>query len=435
MLQKRSLRLTLFLVVAVVFLAGCGGVAAGNTPASSQATPVPPVPQDSTLVVDGVLVPARHVLLSASTGGRVVEVNVAPGQAVEAGDVLVRLDDARERAALTEAQARLERARAYLTKLQAGPRAEEIQVAQAAVEVARAQLAKIQQGASPAEVASAQAEVAAAQAALAELRRGPNPYELAAAQAELDNARAALSLAQAAYDRVKHLPDIAARPEALQLQRATNAYKVAEARFKALQQGPSREEVAAAEARLNAAQARLDALKAGPTAEDLAIARAQLRQAEAQLALAKAPPRTEDIDLAKADVAVAEAALQQAELARQQAEVRAPFAGIVGDIRVREGAYVAPGTPLLRLGDIRTWWVETTNLSELDVVHVRVGDPVTLTFDAIPDLEMQGHVLAVDPVGKNSSGDVLYTVYIEVEGSDERLRWGMTVAVRFQGKK
>ncbi len=434
-MSKKQLVIRVALFAAILFMAGCGNSAKANSTTPAEATPVPPVTGESAIVVDGVLLPARYVLLTAPTSGQVVEVRVTPGQSVTAGEVLVRLDDTLPRAALAEAQARVERARAHLEKLKAGPRAQEIAVSQAAVDIARAQLNKLKRGPSSADIAAAEAEVAAARAALQKLQQGPNPYDIAATEAELANAKAALRLAQAAYDRVQYAPDIGARPEALQLERATNAYKVAEARLKALQRTASQEEIAAAEARLAAAQARLEALQAGPSPEDIAIAQAQLHQAEAQLALTQAPPRAEDIRLAEADLAVAEAVARQAEIALERTVIRAPFAGIVGDIRVKEGTFVSPGTPLMHLGDLNAWRVQTTSLSELDVVHIQVGAPVTLAFDAVPELEMQGRVVAIDPVGKNSSGDVLYTVYIEVDESDGRLYWGMTVAVRFQGKK
>ncbi len=428
--RKWGLIVGLFMLA--LLLTGCHRAAAGTR--SSQPTPPPPV-KSETIVVDGRLVPARRVVLSAPVGGRVLEVNVLPGQTVTSGDVLVRLDDASQQVALAEAKARLERARAYLAKIQAGPHEEDIAIAQAAVDMARARLAKAQKGASPADIAAAEAEVAEAQAALEKLTQGPNPYDLAAARAELDNARAALALAQAAYDRIKSLPGASARPEALQLQRATNNYKIAEARLKSLLQGPSREEIAAAQARLKAAQARLDALRSLPSQEDVAIAEAQLRQAEARLAQAKASARPEDIRVAKADVVLAQAEVRRAELALAQTRVRAPFTGVVGGIRVRVGTYVTPGTPLLRLGDTTSWQVETTNLSQLDVVHIHPGEEVTLTFDALPDLKMHGKVAAIDPVGQNSSGDILYTVYIDVDGRDERFYWGMTAAVHFPEEK
>ena len=419
--------------ILLLLVTGCSSAAAGSP--NPQATAIPPVATEGTLVVDGILVPARWVVLSAPAGGQVVEVNVRPGETVTAGDVLVRLDDALQRISLAEAQARLDRARAQLDELQAKFRDEDIAAAQAAVDVARAQLAKVQRGPSSAEIAAAEADVAEAQATLKKLTQQPYPYDITAAQAELDNARAALSLAQAAYDRIKSLPGASARPEALQLQRATNAYKVAEAHFEAVRQGASAEEIAAARARLKAAQARLERVRSLPTPEDLAVAQAQLREAEARLAQAKAPARPEDIRIAQAEVALAQAAVQRAQIALDRTRVRAPFTGTVGDIRVQSGAYVSPGSPLVRLGDTAAWRVQTTNLSQLDVVHVQKGEEVTLTFDALPDLEMRGRVSAIDPVGKNSNGDILYTVYIDVDGQDDRLYWGMTVAVRFAGDK
>ena len=81
------------------------------------------------------------------------------------------------------------------------------------------------------------------------------------------------------------------------------------------------------------------------------------------------------------------------------------------------------------LADLRSWQVETDDLTELDVVGVLEGDEVSLTFDAIPDLELPGHVLRVKPLGEEKLGDVTYTVVVVPDEQDPRLKWGMTAVV------
>ncbi|MFQ3662014.1 MAG: hypothetical protein SNJ69_06425 [Chloroflexaceae bacterium] len=64
---------------------------------------------------------------------------------------------------------------------------------------------------------------------------------------------------------------------------------------------------------------------------------------------------------------------------------------------------------------------------------MRVGDQVTLTFDALPDLALPGIVTKVQALGKTYQGDVIYTVTVEPQRWDERLRWNMTATVTIEG--
>ena len=84
----------------------------------------------------GTLRPVRSVDLVPSSAGRVVEVLVASGEVVEAGDVLIRLDDRAERAALSEAEASLTEAEQEFDRL--SELEDENTVAEARVEEARA---------------------------------------------------------------------------------------------------------------------------------------------------------------------------------------------------------------------------------------------------------------------------------------------------------
>ena len=52
-----------------------------------------------------------------------------------------------------------------------------------------------------------------------------------------------------------------------------------------------------------------------------------------------------------------------------------------------------------------------------------------MTFDAIPGLELSGHVSQIKPYGDTRQGDIVYTVTITPDQQDERLRWNMTAKV------
>ncbi|MGB9632673.1 MAG: efflux RND transporter periplasmic adaptor subunit, partial [Chloroflexaceae bacterium] len=80
--------------------------------------------------------------------------------------------------------------------------------------------------------------------------------------------------------------------------------------------------------------------------------------------------------------------------------------------------------------DMSNWKIETEDLTELSIVRIREGDPVTITFDALPGFELPGKVAQIKPMGENRQGDVVYTVVVIPDRWDERLRWNMTATVR-----
>jgi multidrug resistance efflux pump len=420
--------LTVLGIVAYVVVSPDGINAASDSP-MADATEIPPVKAGNEVVADAVVVPVRSAELSLSAGGIVAQVLVSEGEQVEAGEVLLRLEAARQEAALLGAEAQLCRAQSALAEMEAGPRAEEIEAARAALKAAQAQLARVQQGARPEEVAVAEAGLAAAQASLQKLREDPSEGQLVAARADVANAEAALRQAQAVYDRVKHEANIAARPEALALEQATNAYDAAQARLDALQEGATPADLAAVRAQIDQALAQLAAVQAPARTAEIAAAEAEIERAQAQLDLLLAGTRPEAIAALEADVAAAEAGVQQARVALAETELRVPFAGTVALLSAKVGEQVAPGSPLVILADLSAWQLETEDLTEIHVVRVREGDPVSIAFDAIPDLELPGRVVRVQAIGEDKMGDITYTAIIEPEQHDGRLRWNMTASV------
>jgi HlyD family secretion protein len=131
-------------------------------------------------------------------------------------------------------------------------------------------------------------------------------------------------------------------------------------------------------------------------------------------------------------VAAAQATLAQARAALADTELRAPFAGAVAELDARVGEQVTPGSPVAQLADFSTWQIETDDLTELGVVDIDSGSPVTISVDAIPDLELTGQVTSIKPIGENKRGDITYTVVVEPQQQDERLRWNMTTVVSIE---
>ena len=381
------------------------------------------------VIAEAAVVPVRHAALSLSASGIVAEILVGEGDAVAEGQVILRLQDAHQQAAVAQAEAGLESAQAQLSGLQAGPRAQEIATAQATLDAAEARLGRLEEGARPQDISAARASLTAANASLRRLSEGPDEHTRIAAEADLANAEAALHRAQAAYDQVASRSDIGMLPQSLELQVATNAYTAARARYDALFADPDDDLVASAQAAVAQARANLDRLLTPATENELAEAEAAVRQAQAQLDLVLAGIRKEEIASAEALVAEAGAAVQQARASLADTELRAPFAGTVADSYVKVGEQVVAGVPVIELADLGVWQVETTDLTELDIVRVQAGDEVAVTFDAIEALELPGRVVRVKSIGRERIGDITYMVTVQLDEQDPRLRWNMTAVV------
>lgn len=435
--MRNRLTFVLLSLVALLTLAACNNQAA-NTPAAPAAQPtgvLPPVRASNDVVADAVVVPARAADLSLPGGGIVAEILVEEDAQVEAGQPLLRVQALRQQAAVAQAEAGVQRATARHAELRAGPRSQEVETAQAAVDAAAAQVQRIQEGAKAEDIEALNAALDAARANLARVREGAPQQQVIAAEADLANAQAALSQAQAAYDRVAGQADVGQRPESLQLQQATNAYNAARARLDDVQQGATAAEIAAAQAQVRQAQAQLASIQAPARASELAAAQAELRRAQAQLDLLQAGVRPETLAAARADLASAEAALQDAQAVLAEAELVAPFAGVVAELLPAVGEQVGPGTPVVRLADFSQWQVETDDLTELNVVRVREAAPVQLTFDALPGVTLPGRVVQIKPIGVNKQGDITYTVVIAPDRWDERLRWNMTAVATIAAER
>lgn len=194
-------------------------------------------------------------------------------------------------------------------------------------------------------------------------------------------------------------------------------------------------EVAQAEANLEVAKAALADLH--PDAQEIALARQQVDDAELRVAKLEAgrDPLDEEIREARVaaaenKVAAAETALEAAHLAIADLELRAPFNGVVVALSVDAGEEVNPRQVVMSLADASEWELMTVDLDELSVVNLAEGDTVSVSFDALPELEMSGTVSRISRYGQELKGAVTYAAEIRLSGTDPRLRWGMTASIR-----
>lgn len=128
-----------------------------------------------------------------------------------------------------------------------------------------------------------------------------------------------------------------------------------------------------------------------------AQALAAVAQAKANLEIARQDLRTVVVNRGslQASVANAEASVQLARINLSNTRVTAPRDGQLGQVGVRLGAYVGAGTQLMALVPDTLWVV--ANMKETQMNHVRIGQPVTFTVDALDHQKLRGHVQRISP--------------------------------------
>jgi HlyD family secretion protein len=397
----RTERWVLILGLMATLTACNGNQGVPATPAATAPTePAAGGPLSGSVVASGVVAPAQEAQLGFTLAGRVQTVTVAVGDEVQPGALLVTLETAALEAQVAQAEAGLQAAQAQLALLQAEPHPAEIAVAQAQVDAADAAIT--QATAQRDQLAGAiEAEIAAAQA------------QVAAAQAQQRQAREVHDQTMKCYDkpgggRICPLLGSAEEQARANLQAADEALAAAQAQLDALTASAADREreanaaVAAAIAQRDAAQAQLDLLQAGPTAEQIAAAEAAVAQAEATV--------------------------QAARVALEQAELRAPFGGMVTALEIGPGETVLPGQVVLVLADLSHLQVKTTDLSERDVAGVAAGQAANVSVEAL-GAQVAGRVVQIASQATTVGGDVVYEVVIALDEQPIGLRWGMSVEV------
>jgi HlyD family secretion protein len=209
---------------------------------------------------------------------------------------------------------------------------------------------------------------------------------------------------------------------------AQQQYDFALRRLNSLQGTAAQSDVALYEANLVTAQAQLleaqrewEQIKDGPNAADIALLEAQLADAQREYERVEDGPDPEDVTVIEARIAAAQATLNLARIV-------APFDGTITAVESKPGDQVTAGTLAFRLDDLSRQLVDV-QVSEVDINRIRVGQPVTLIFDAILNKIYNGDVSEVSPVGNATQGTVDFNVAVELTDADSAVRPGMTSAV------
>ena len=465
-MNKKRLLLGFLAVLALSLVAVVPPMLGQETAVAAAQEPIQAIAQTdgATVNAEGQLVPLFYVDLSFQMGGQVAEILVSEGDQVAAGDALIRLDATQAELALQQAQARLVSAQAAVTLAQNQQALAEaaIQTAESQVAAAEANLALVQAGPRPEEIAAAESSLAAAQASVNQaigqrdtlLNVGTNA-QIAGAEAQVAAATAEVRALEEQYDNIlttcvdtpngEVCPLYGAVEETTraQLEAARQNLAAAQATLDAVRAGPTAAQSQAAQggvgiasANRDLAQAQLDLLLAPATPEEIAIAEVGVRQAQVGVEIAQTGVTQAEaaVTQAEAGVVQAEAGVAAAQAALDRMTLLATFEGTVSRINTNVGELVGVGTPVVTMADFTGWQVKTTDLTELDVAFVDAGDPVAVTFDAIPGETVNGTVNRVALVADLARGDVVYEVTIDLDAApDLPLRWGMTAVINIEG--
>jgi HlyD family secretion protein len=187
--------------------------------------------------------------------------------------------------------------------------------------------------------------------------------------------------------------------------------------------------------RLNQTQADLTAARAR-----LSIAKAQQERAETLLEqgiLSKPDYEKAALELAtaQAQVVSGQVAVENARIALNDTEIRAPIAGTIIEKRVETGQVISSptqdvggGTLLLKMADLSKVQVRVL-VDETDIGKITPGLPAAVTVSAYPNQPFTGSVLKVEPQAVVEQNVTMFGVLVSIDNRDRLLKPGMNAEV------
>ena len=347
------------------------------------------------VTASGIVVPAQEAQLAFGLGGEIETVSVSPGDRVQAGQVLARL--------------------AGVEQLQAALSAAELEVmtAQQAVQKLSDDL--------PEEQAAALQEYKDARDAVRDAQRVINGFDISTEPIDIQVASSNLALAERALNQAKKdFKPYEKKPES-NFNRAAFLSKLSDAQKRydnALEQYNRLTGVIVPE--FDNQQAQFD----------LEIAQSRLKLAQDKLDQVKDGPDRDELSLALARVETAQDRADAARASLANLELKAPFDGTVSKVNFQAQEWVTPGQTILELIDLDHLRVETTDLSERDIPKIEIGQTASVFIDAL-NQDVAGSVMYIAPTADTLGGDVVYKTTIDLGTPPPDLRAGMSVEVRF----
>ena len=404
----------------------------------------------------GAVEPVRVVEIKSRVPGRIETLLVDEGAIVEQGQLLARIDPREIKQQVEQGSAQVESARASAQRARI---ALEMEAQQARLQLQQAQIryeqalreAETQPTLTQAALKNAENALKSAQENLRLLREVKHPQERVELANALRDAETRLQEARRNYERLQALLE-KGYVSRQQVDAAQTQLVAAESQLRNLQQRQQQlaqqHAIELENARLQVESAQSDLERARASAVQDELKRKALEAARADLENARL--RLRDIEMRQLELQQARASEKQAVSQFQnlmiqlsETDVRAPIRGVVtrryrevGELVMSGTTGFGEGTPILQVADLSQMRVRL-NLNELDVAKVRVGMPVEITVDALPERKFRGVVRKIAPAAQSnpqqqtaSLGVVKFAVEVYLNQTDDALRPGMTARCR-----
>lgn len=156
----------------------------------------------------------------------------------------------------------------------------------------------------------------------------------------------------------------------------------------------------------------------------------ELALAKSELELARSGGEKADTDLAYAEIISARGGLESAQAELENTVIRAPQDGTVTRIEGKLGEIIQAYASTITLQDIERLYVES-EVNESDVARLSVGQPVTVSFDALPGSTATATIAEID-LSANTEGQVVNYKVLAQLSSTYGVRPGMTATMHIQ---
>jgi multidrug resistance efflux pump len=368
------------------------------------------VEADTALRVEGRITPRLHAELAAAASGQVSEILVREGDQVETGQVILRLGDREQyQAQIAAAEMELLSAQQTLEELEKN----------AGVELALARQALAEAN----KIRSEQAD---------EVENLSEPVPQAVLEQTYANLVAAKDRLEKANDNLEYFEKRYRNKNSILWDFMNNKQFKDLLRNLAIARDYAEQRLADMEEKYQDLKDHPDEIALAQAEANLAVTLAHIAEIDRDIAELEKGPDPDKKIMMESQINAAQVSLNAAQTALENSEMVAPFSGAIADLNVVLGEWIEANQTVVVLADFTQWEVETDDLTEMDVPGVRLGQPVLVQADALPELEMKGTVNAIKDLSEEKRGDVTYTVTILLDQANAPLKWGMTVAVEFE---
>ncbi len=373
------------LIFCLIVLSGCSSLKKSSPETQ---VPINDFGPAAKLILEGHLVPESEITISALVNGRVNEILVSEDRSINQGELIVQIDG-------------IEKATA------------QIDSAQLEYLIAKNSLDNLSRNTEIARI-SAQSTLAQAELNLIETEEAYDFFDTSAYQEKIDQSKIDIDDAEEELSKAK---------DDLEPHKDLDEDNLLRIKFEDI---------------LEEKQSELDdlirirdslILSKELAKTKLELAEESVIEARFQLEQKQNGPDRELLELSNARLKLSESNLGAASLLTQYYQIESPISGIVVQLFVQEGDYVVAGQPILKIIDNSGWYIETTDLTELDLKNVKIGENVILTADAYPELKIEGVFEKISQWYYEKGGDIHYQGRIKVLKNNPEILWGMTFKI------